>query len=411
MTRLSSAQQETIRTRPQRTKLYLSIFQPRNVFQAQINDGSIGQGARVITFDNVTLGSIADIEANFTLLIGSTAGAQDIGKIRVRSASGSQITVSENSNIQWQNDQFLTVQRYVELWPIYPRIISDPADSENVIFYKDYDVVYTNQNSILGTFPCAGPHRGLFKSENVYYSSTGTFNPLGSALTYSWAFEGGSPTGSTSATPGNVLYNTPGDYVTRLIVTAANGATDTTYRCVSVYDKPGEGSSPPIEKWELLSLDGSRDEGGQRASFKVHENVPITENAVVVVFSEDWYGSTQQSFGGHPNNEKIFFVGHVLENSIHYDWQHSFVEFQAGSLTEVMKSSLGFSVSVESKASPATWFELLDMDGRRALYHYLRWHSTAMQIADFQFIGNDQKIQFFDADRTSMFDAVDGQIG
>jgi hypothetical protein len=158
----------------------------------------------------------------------------------------------------------------------------------------------------------------------------------------------------------------------------------------------------------MTNMGGSRDEGGYKASFKVFQDVPITENAVVVIFSDDWYGNTRVSFGGNfPNAEKIFFVGYVMEGSISYNSQYSYVEFTAGSLSELMKTALGFSVSVESKESPAKWYELLDMDCRRAIYHYLKWHTTALSIADFQFVGEDRNIQFFDADRNSMFDAID----
>lgn len=409
--RLTPSQIETIRTRPQTTKLYLSIFQPRIIFQAQVNDASIGKGARSITFDTVSLGSYLSIEANFTMWIGTVPGARDVGKIRIRSATSTVITVSENSNIAWADNLYLSVFRYVELWPIYPRITLNPANESDSLFYKDYDIPYTNQNSILGTYVDAGPHRADWirtGSVSFYYSSTGTYNVLGDSLTYDWAFEGGNPTGSTSANPGFVSYNTAGHYVTRLIVTdAANGSQDTTYRYVSVYDD----NHPSVLKWEMTSLGGSRDESGYKSSFKVYDTIPIDENSVVVLWSDDWYGNTKISLGGnYPNAQRIFFVGHILQDSIHYDYQYSYIEFSVGSITELMKDSLGFSVSVESKASPARWYELLDMDSRRALYHYLRWHTTAMQIADFQFVGTDYKIQFFDADRQSMYDAIDNYM-
>lgn len=408
--RLSNSQIETIRTRPQKTQLYLSIFQPRTIFQAQVNDVSIAKGARSITFDTVSLGSYLDIESGFTMLIGTIAGSGNIGKIRVRSATSTVITVSENSNIAWADNLFLTVQRYVELWPIFPRIIENPANISDSIFYKDYDIPYSNQNSILGTYVNAGPHRADWihtGSVSFYYSSTGTYNLLGDSLNYNWSFEGGTPTGSASADPGFISYNTAGHYVTRLIVSGSSGEIDTTYRYVSVYDD----AHPPVLKWEVTNLSGSRDESGYQASFKVYENIPIDENSVIVLFSDDWYGNNHTSLGGnYPNAERIFFVGHILQDSIHYDYQHSYIEFSVGSITELMKQSLGFSVSVESKINPSKWYELLDMDGRRALYHYLRWHTTAMNIADFQFVGTDYKIQFFDADRTSMFDALDNYM-
>jgi hypothetical protein len=405
--RLSPAQLELLRTRPQSSRLHLSIFQPRTVFQAQVNNVSAARGDRTIPFDSVSFGSISAVESGFTLLVGSTAGAQDIGKIRVRSTTASTLVVSENSNIKWADNLFLTVLRYVELWPIYPRIVQNPVNIADSIFYKDYDIVYTNQNSILGTFVNSGPHRAgemITGAISFYYSSTGTYNLLGSSLVHDWAFEGGLPTGSTSADPGNVVYGTAGHYVTRHTVSGSNGSMDTTYRYVSVYDA----AHPPILKWDVSSINGSRDEAGYKANFKVYENITLDENAVVVLYADDWYGNTNQSLGGnYPNAEKIFFVGYILEGSIHYDYQHSFVEFSVGSVTELMKQSLGFSVSVASMASPTRWYELLDLDCRRAIYHYLRWHTTVLNISDFQFVGDDRKIQFFDADRASMFDAID----
>lgn len=43
--------------------------------------------------------------------------------------------------------------------------------------------------------------------------------------TYAWSFPGGNPTGSTLASPGNVIYNTPGNYTVSLAVTNDCGTT------------------------------------------------------------------------------------------------------------------------------------------------------------------------------------------
>jgi len=411
--RLNPAEQELLRTRPQTTKLYLSIFQPVAIFKAQVNDLSAGKGDRVITFDGVTLGLYTYIQDDMTMWVGTTPGGMELGKIRVRSATSTQITVSENSDIVWADNAYLTVFRYWELWPVYPRIIQNPSNDEDVIFYKDYDIPYTNQNSILGTYVNAGPHRAAWLDPasgqaQIYYSSTGSYNLLGNSLTYNWFFEGGATvTGSSSAVPGYITYNTPGHYVTRLTVTDSGGAVDTTYRYVSIYNN----ANPPIQKWELGSLQGSRDEGGYTASIKVFEIIPIQEHAVVVIFGQNEYGSTQQNLGGNfPNAGDILFVGYVDKDSISYDYQHSEVSFDAMSLTDSMQKSSGFGVSVKSVLTPTTWYELLDLDGRRALYHYLRWHTTALKIADFQFVGADYPVQYFDSDRESMYDAINNYM-
>ncbi len=416
MTKLSSTDLATVRKRPQQSKLYLSIFQPKAYFQCRVNNASAAVGDRVIPYDSVSLGTFGLVRDGMTMLIGTTPGSDDVGKVRVRSADASNITVSENSNIAWADNLYLTVLNYWELWPVYPRIIQNPSNAEDVIFYKDYDIAYSSQNSDLGTFVNIGPHRAVLldpasNQAQVYYGSSGTFNVKGqtSQLLYNWFFEGATVTGSTSPNPGYITYNTPGHYVTRLTTTVTGTSiSDTTYRYVSVYNA----ANPPIQKWKLESLSGSRDEGGHVASIKLYETTTtLTEHAVVVIFQDSYYGNTRQNIGGNfPNASDILFVGYIDKDSIEYDWEHSEVSFDALSLTGIMKKSSGFSVSVESKASPTKWYELLDMNTRRALYHYLRWHTTALYINDFQFVGDDYKIQYFDSDRGSMFDALDNHM-
>lgn len=417
MSRLTVDELRVARTRPQYTKLHLSVFQPRPVFKALVNNLNAARGDRTIPFDSVSLGNYLQPEPGMVVLVGSTDGARDIGEIRLRSINSTEMVVAENS-IPFEDNLHLTVLRFFPVLPVYPRIIQDQPDPTFVTFYKDYDVQYSNQNSTLGTFVNAGPHRMVFRDcvkgiALSYWSSTGTFNLI-SGLTgtsYDWYFEGGSPTGSTSAQPGNVTYSQPGHYVTRLTVSGSAGSVDTAYRYISVYDYPGCGTGTPPLKWELDSLDGSRSEGGYTAQITLHETLDIHEGDVVVLFAEDWYGDTKQSIGGnHPNNSQIFFTGYILDDSIRYNYRNSTVQFTAGSITQYMKSMEGFSISVESKPSPSTWFELLDLDIRRGLYHYLRWQSTVLATTDFEFRGIDQKIQFFDADRQSLFDAADSLI-
>lgn len=412
--RLSASEIETIHLNPQQTELYLSVFQPRTILACQVNTalGAVVKGSYIIPYTSVSSGSYLSIESGMTMLIGTTVGGRELGKIRVRSATATNITVSENSTIDWPSAIYLTILRYWEVWPIYPRIIPDPSNAENVIFYKDYDVAYSNQNSILGAFPCAGSHLAGWAGDSFNFSSTGTTHLLGSALTHDWAFEGATVTGSTSAHPGNITWNTPGHYVVRYKVTGANGSVDTTYRYVSIYNRPSDSSSNnPIAKWEIEAVSGGRDEGGYTTSIRViEEDISINEGDVVVLFSENWYGSQKVNLGGNSANPSIFFSGHILNNTIRFDYKKKITEFEVGSITSLMRIMEGFSVSVESKVSPTTWYELLDMDGRRALYHYLRWHSTVLYLADFQFLGTDQKIQYFDSDRTSIFDAVDNYM-
>jgi hypothetical protein len=406
---LTAAELQLLRSQPHRTNLYLSIYEPQTVMTARVT-GSYDFGDIEISYYDSS-GSYLNLYPDMTVLIGTQSGQDDVGRIRLRAATGTYVTIAESPNLM-QNGYYLTFLDYITVEAVYPRIIQDPNDAEDVIFYKDYDIPYSNQNEIYGTFPCAGPHRAAFLNSGtatLYYTATGTYNVAGSALTYSWNFEGGTPTGSTSLTPGNVTYSTPGHYVTRLIVTAANGAVDDTYRYVSIYDRPEAGTNVPILKWELNELSGSRSEGGYTASFRVRENIgEVLPNALVVIFAETWYGGTKVGIGGNAQgNQSVVFVGYIISDSIQFNYKESYVEFQVGSVSEIMKNAEGFSVSCESKASPVTWFELQEMTVPKAMYHYLRWHSTVLKTTDFQYTGDDRLVQYFDADRGSLYDAVD----
>ena len=416
----SASELTLLRTRPQSTRLWLSVYKPPTVLACQIS-GSHSVGSYQINYDAITSGSFASVESGMTMYIGSTPGASDIGKIRVRSATASQITVAENADINWADNQYLTVIKFWEINAIFPRIIQDPADPENTIWYKDYDIAYTLQNDVNGSFVCMGSHYAGFLeggSHQVYYTASGTSNVMGDTVTYNWWFQGATTTGSSSHTPGNIAYNTPGYYTTRLQVTTPSGTVDTSYRHVSIYDRPENGVNVPILRWNLQSLGGSRDAGGYSAKISVYEQFgSIVDGALVVIFSDDYYGQTKQSIGTALNRGSIVFIGYILDGSISINYKNSSLEFIVGSPSETMKLIEAFAVGVNSSSDPAnepsvnenipsSWAVVKNMNVKRALYHYLRWHSTVLMTNDFEFSGTDQDIQFFDADRESIYSAI-----
>lgn len=409
--KLTSSQEALLRTQPHRTNLWMSFYRPRTLMSARVTGSFVG-GETQIGYSDVGTGSYTNLYPDLTVLVGSQPNEDDYGRIRLRSATGTYIITAENA-INWNTGQYLTFIHQIDIQAIYPKIIPDPNNAENVIFYKDNDIPYSNQNSIYGTFPNAGPHRAGFLDAGTgtfFFSATGTYNVNGDNLTYSWNFENGTPTGSTAHTPGNVRWSQPGHNVVRLRVTSSSGAVDDTYRYVSLYNRPYQGTNVPTLKWEVSSpLSGSRGEGGYTMSFKVYENFgDVQPNAVVVIFADTWYGGTKINLGGNAlNNSSIVFVGYIIGDSIRFDYQKSYVEFSVGSVTEMMKNAEGFSVSCESKAVPSTWFELKEMTVQKAIYHYLRWHSTVLKVTDFQYLNDDLLVQYFDSDRGSLYAAVD----
>ena len=418
----SSAELALLRDRPQSTRLWLSIYEPEVALAAKVS-ATAGFPNMECYYNTVTQGSYLEVEPGMTMYIGTTPGASDIGKIRVKSITSNIVTTAENSEYKWTAGWYITVVRFFEINAVYPRIILDRInpDPEYSIWYKDYDIAYTWQNDVLGTFICMGSHYAGFLENgscSVYYSASGTVNLIGQAITYDWWFEGATVTGSTANTPGMITYDTPGHYTTRLQITTASGTYDTSYRHISIYDRPENGTNNPVLRWNLKSLTGSRESGGYTARIAVYEDFSsVKDGSLVVIFADDYYGSTKQSIGNTLNRGSIVFVGYIMDGSISVNYETSSIEFSVGSPTEIMKQLETFAVGVNSSADPSlepsinenipsSWAVVKNMDCRRAIYHYLRWHSTVFMTNDFEFSGTDQNIEYFDADRESLYAAV-----
>lgn len=420
---LTPSDLQLVRTPPQENNLYLALYQPEVVFSAQLTQDLSGtNGNRIVPYANVTTGTAAGVLPNFAMLVGSTPGGNEYGTIRVRdnSATGTAnaFVVAENSHIQWSSGAYLTVLNYVDVEAIYPRIVQNAPGSEDVTFFKDYDIPYTGQNTKMGAFVCMGPHRAILRDPasglaQLYWSSSGSYNVNGDPMFFQWEFEGGTPTGSSLRDPGWVTYSQPGNYRTRLTITSSGtgaGSQDIGYRFVCIRDQSDSGPQRPIVEWELQSLNGSRGEGGYNGRVKIWERVGpefVKDGQLVILFSDDYYGQVHKNIGGNAENcAGIFWVGYVMKGTIQYNFKENTVEFDIGSITEMMKQAQGFSVSCQDDAAPDTWYKLKSFSIQRAIYHYLRWHTTAFNVTDFQYTGDDRPVQYYDSNRESMYDAI-----
>lgn len=420
MTTPTAAEQLLLDTEPQSTDLFLSIYEPELALICTISGSSYSQTNQTINYSTIISGSISNINDYYfqVALIGTSPNSDDIGRTWIRSVSGNTLRFVESDHIDWASATYITVLKYTEIIPVFPRIISNPNNAEDVIFYKIWDIAYTNQNSILGSFVNMGSHYAGFLENGTgtcYWTASGTSNLLGDGLTYSWIFEGAVITGSTAHTPGYVAYNQAGHHRTILRVASSSGRTDTSIRYTSFYDRPGAGNNTPLLNWEFSEFSGSRESIGYSCRIKVREIIPeskIRDGSLVVIFGEDWYGATKQSISKNAKGrENIKFVGYINAGTIQYNYADGWVEFEVISSTKFMEICEGFSCSVESKTNPTTWYELINMDVRRAVYHYLAWQSSVLLCCDVEFKNFvDRYIQYFDADRTSLYDAINSVI-
>lgn len=404
-------QQSQLDAERQQQKLYLSLYQPDIVFYGAITGGDYNSSTQTIAIDSTISGSLSDINSNLYQIafIGSGFYNDDYGRTYVRNVTGTSVQFVESDHINWDAATHITILNFTEVTPIFPRIIQDPGDELSVIFYKAYDIAYTDQNINLGSWVDPGNHYAGFLDpasgqHQVYYTSSGTSSLNNEALTYLWAFEGALITGSTSADPGYVTYDTPGHYSTILAVTTAAGAVDYSVRYVSIYDHPqSNGTNKPYTNWEFTSASGNRDSSGYRFGIRLRGSTFIRDGWLAVIFSDDYYSNYQMpQLLKDLTRQSIKFIGSVSNGSIRRDFRDNSVEFDLVSPTGVMENAETFSVSVEDSPAPTTWYELQYMTVERALYHYYRWHSTLLINAAVRYTAKDRAIQYFDSDRDSL---------
>ncbi len=380
----SASEQLLLGTRPQQTEVHFDIFNPATVLSATVNDSDAAQGDRVITYDNA-MGDFNDVKPGMTLYA-------DEEFIRVVSATSTTITVAENDYIVWADNLEFTIRAFFLPWGVLPRIT---IDSNNIVtFFKDFDIEYSNQNSVLDPVVHMGPNAAalLDPTVDVFYTSDGSFDPNGSGLsTFSWNFEGAQITGTSSAIPGNVTYDTPGDFITTLTVTNDAGKTFTAHRHIMI-------RNASRSQWGLNSLEGNRASGSWQASLWVRNDVSdVVDGALIVLYTTDFYGTTEQSIGGNAQGRSsTLFVGYIYGESIRYDATDNIVTFTVFGLGAYLNTLETMSATLEDKATATTWNEMTSLNIDRALFGFMRWQTNIMEVADVIYSDNTFPVQFID---------------
>src|SRR5688572_27942828 len=133
----TSPELELFRTPGQWSRLRAAIFQPTVIYTALINQTfpSLDQILE-ITYDTGS-GTLANVLSGMTLLIGSTAGAHDIGIVRLRDKDSTKFYIGETSDVSFANNQHLTVINDFGLWARQVKLTAG-------VPYMDGGIAYTN---------------------------------------------------------------------------------------------------------------------------------------------------------------------------------------------------------------------------------------------------------------------------
>jgi len=426
MSRIPTAAEKAIlRIQPFRSKLYLVIEKGTSLFTAKVNDPSISEGETVITYDGDS--GEGDVLPGMTLFnksldeIGNEKGSARIKSI---DTGADQITIEPNS-IDWGDDDDLLVDGVMRLYRILPKITSG-------VVKEDEDKTYTNQNDKDKRKPVAlmGSPRPAWTGEPIDFygwrSFAKAYNVSGERYgitAYQWDFDGGAIVAGGATLPGtpsspvSVKWNTPGERHVSLLVTDDNGNTHKAYRPVIVVDQPGQGDNPPYEEFEVELLEGDWESGEWRASVRVTGDAAPSDfpnNALVILFCEDWYGETKQSIGGWFGQEDILLCAFVIEDSVRQDAETGDVTFEIASIVNQLKEIDVWPLNFKDvDGTPSGWHEFKDMTIEDIFWHIVEEHTTLKNIADvfiWTGVSGGKRVDFFDASEASVYDQLDQQL-
>ena len=418
------------------SELRFFMLRPDTIFAARINELATVTYPRIqFDYDGVTTGAFGDIKPGMTILLGSSAGADDFGRQRIRKAPTSSIIYIGRSSrgfhdgeVNLIDNAYITVLNEYRVWSKTPHISTQEGDGDYIgDMFKDADIeVGTFTDNEEPPVANAGPpalgtiNSGTSKLQVMlpHYSPNRSFAVADSTTisSYLWAI----PTGVTLA-GGSILTDSqitvdcdPGFYWIELTVTDSNGKTHTTRTFVVARDPAGSDDGW-ISDFEVTSHRVGQT--GQTLSVKVLEDINRTDSpdgTIVALIEGELSSLTQRNnlmfWGWHEENPESIQAKRTgtITHSI----------FDCTDVAGRLDKLVGFSQVLyrDSKrltaANPEiTWAYMANPTWDKLLHYLLYWHSSALELTDWQDTGTGDIYQFVvrEAGGASIFDQVNRQ--
>lgn len=418
MPSLSGANTATWRTgKPYSVQGHVFILKPTVIFQARINMASVTYPLTALTFDTVTTGAYTDIEAGMTLLLGSSAGASDLGRQRVRAAATTtSIPIGRTSKgTHWgelnvSDNMYITVLDLREVWAKIPFINSSGVSLKDQTSFAANIAQPPVAN---GGCAVADFVDSVTDELEVDFDGTNSFyvDPAAVSLTYSWDFVDGTPSSSTSSTVSGVAFPAGFRYVG---LTVSDGTRSHTTR-IPVYAAERSGINAPIPvevSTRTLKPEGQQFSFTLRAQDLDVDDYP--NGTLVIYFEEERYGRVAPaSLAGPTGRENVKFVGWLDTEQTNIeagqDGIANSVTLTALDVAARLRKLPGFGQIVNRKTSPTTWQQMKSADVNRYMHHLLHWHSTALEVAPFSWSNGGSAYEFvsLSSDAQNLYSQVD----
>ena len=370
-----------LRAPGRRSKLYLAIRKPNTIYTAVLAAVPTSTDMVSEVTYNTGSGTLANVKTGMTLYVGTSAGAHDVGMVRIRKdPDATNFYFCATSEIDWSAAATI----YLTIVDDFQLRVKPPKVTGGALL-MDTDVAYSDQHTVFDPMPVLGLHAVLWltgATVNALFDASASW-VFGSTISgYAWTAPGASASsGMTTATP-TITYNAAGQYCVYCTVTAANGKTFMGVRYVFVYSA----ASMPVTAFALKENPrGDNESGGWNfgvTMFAEADKADVQEGALVILFSEDWYGGTKQSIGPVANRENIVAWGWIAGESIVWDPEAGSVDFSVQGAAAWMQKLASDPLDLKFSIATTTWNKIPQMTVDKALFHLLHWRTSVTQIMD-----------------------------
>ena len=378
--------------------IYFDI--PTVVFKARVNLASASYPLLVLPFDTVTVGAYGDLIPDMTLLLGTTEGADDLGRVRVHNfATSTYIPVGRISHgegdgtLSVQDNAYITVLDDYRVWSKIPRMIIDPETDEDITTFKDADIPVLSYNDEIPPVANSGPFFADYVNGDGEITVTFPMEGVnlsvpmaeGATITdYDWDIVDGTLTGG-ALTDASITATFPaGRRWVGLTVTDSNGKVHTTRTFVLAVDPEDDTT---YKDWANANFTMTK----QGQVLDVTLNAPLPRNTyldgcLVLVWKDapstpgdrshmkfcGWQQTEQWSVGGSER-------GLTKSTTV-----------KCGDIGIRLSELPGFPQALErpTDEDPA-WEYMPDLTMNRALNYLGAWHTTAWSLADIIFPEDD----------------------
>lgn len=380
------------------------------MWSGRLNNGSIARGDQTIVADTGAMEAdyvFGNLVADLLLFVGSAEGLSDKGRRRILSVSGSTAAptfiVDWNDDLDWSDNDYLTVVNFYAPMPRHQWFTSSPID-----FRVDgppsgsggLGVDYSDQNEeppplvIMGS-NYAGELSGGTLAVQLSAANSQAVADGASISSYAWAAvptAGASFDNAAIAAPILTFSADNSKYQISCTVTDDNGKSSIAHRAYIIGGAITEFSRGTItetfdKEAVSCSITLTSPEITDSAAIRpVMTWANFAEKTLVIITSEDHYGSTQKTItfrdaAQYEDHEHILFCGYLFsENDDLVDDGSGMVSLTAVSTIPMFL----YSLSITGVEDASEWYEmnkeLMTVAGN--MFHLLKYHSTLLDIMD-----------------------------